>query len=280
MTHEPDYSNALTLMIKLVESRSGTRIPSGQHWQNDAQVLAVKLHHHLHSMRILAQGSQLNYPEGAAHLFIDHSSIKVLTRAALETYLVFAWIFGATTSRESEFRHKTWRLGGLLDRQQIHATTSEGEAILAEEKRLVESLQQELSSEEFYLAAPSKIQAKYMKGEWRGGHSWLTLGMAAGFHKKYFQNTYGYLCGYAHSSYISAIQVRDAKSPAEQQMMSSSMMGVGTKIIAQFIIKYSEFFPIAKKTLAQNPELIATIQKWLFSAEDMEDIFKDTSNNT
>ena len=63
--------------------------------------------------------------------FVDHASVKVIARAALETYLVFFYLYGNSDRSLSEFRHKTWRLGGLADRQKYHTSTEQGREVLA-----------------------------------------------------------------------------------------------------------------------------------------------------
>ncbi len=46
----------------------------------------------------------------------------------------------------SEFRHKTWHLGGLADRQQFHTSTVEHRAVLTSEKQRIDQLKAEIES--------------------------------------------------------------------------------------------------------------------------------------
>jgi hypothetical protein len=89
MSSDPDYSALLDLFVRLVESQAGRKIEPGDEWLNDAQILATKLFRHLVSMRTLAAGATVEYGGIPAVCFIDHASVKVAARAALETYLVF-----------------------------------------------------------------------------------------------------------------------------------------------------------------------------------------------
>ncbi len=163
--------------------------------------------------------------------FVDHASVKVVTRAALETYLVFFYLYGSADRSLGEFRHKTWRLGGLTDRQRLHVSTQQGHEVLSREKNQIEALRSEIAVLPQISGYTDKQRRKILGGEWRIGNDWADLGAQAGFHTKYFDNIYGYLCGYSHSSYISVLQVGQAKSIEDQQMLTKSILGIGVVLI-------------------------------------------------
>jgi hypothetical protein len=272
-TFEPDYSLLLDLIADLIQSQAGKAIPSGEAWKNDAQVLGVKLHHHLLSMRVLASGSMLKTSYGSTP-FTDHASIKVLVRAALETYLVFAHLASAPTPGEGHLRYLAWVIGGLMDRQRVHVITEEGIRVKASEGKQIETLRLELQGLQAFQRLDQKLQSKILKGEWRAGKSWADLGVEAGFHQIYFRNTYGYLCGYSHSSYISVVQVRDARLLEDQDMLTGIMMTVGMRIMALFVASYSRLFSSVSEILDRNKSALAMADKWHFTVADMDGIFK------
>lgn len=273
MPYEPDFSMLLDLFVSLIDSQAGKSIGEGQAWKNDAQVLSLKLHHHLFSMRSLAAGATISGAEGVTLQFIDHSSIKVLARAALETYLVFAYIYGDADSSSATFRYKCWRLGGLMDRQKLHTTTQAGAQVQKEELKQVEKLRSELQLHDEFQALPQKHKSKLLKGEWRMERSWTDLGVAAGFHEKYFRNIYNYLCGYSHSSFISVLQVGQAKTTADQAMLAQAIMGIGVVVMAHFSSAYVLLFESAAQVLQQNKEAARVAEKWRFSAKDMVTVY-------
>jgi hypothetical protein len=76
----------------------------------NAEGLGKKILHHIITSRFLINGYQLNefYPQ------VDFASIAVFTRAALETYLTFNYLFVAPKNvDEKEFKLQAWYLGGL-----------------------------------------------------------------------------------------------------------------------------------------------------------------------
>ncbi|MBA2410913.1 MAG: hypothetical protein H0V62_14535 [Gammaproteobacteria bacterium] len=270
--YEPDFTILLDLFVSLVDSQADKPIDDGQAWQNDSQVLSLKLHRHLFSMRSLAKGA--TYTQGVSPQFIDHSSIKVLARAALETYLVFSYIYRDTDLVSAIFRHKCWQLGGLMDRQKLHTTTKDGARIQQEERQQIKRLRSELEQQEEFQALPLKHQNKLLKGEWRMEQSWADLGVAAGFHEKYFRNIYNYLCGYSHSSFISILQVGQARTIEDQAMLAKAIMGIGVVIMAHFSAAYVHLLASAAQVLSQNEKAAHIAEQWRFSADDMVTLYR------
>lgn len=273
MSSDADYTTLLDLFIRLVESQAGKEIKSGDEWLNDAQVLATKLFRHLVSMQTLAAGATVEHNGTPAVFFVDHSSVKVVARAALETYLVFFYLYANSDQSLSQFRHKTWRLGGLVDRQEFHVSTEQGREILAREKSQIEELKSKIESSAEIRTYTEKQRKKLLEGEWRIGNGWADLGVCAGFHEKYFKNIYGYLCGYSHSSYLSALQVGQAQTIADQEMLTQSILGVGVVLMAHFAFSYSAAFNTANAVLSANPSAMRVAEKWRFGPEDMAAIY-------
>ena len=270
---DTDYNTLLRLFCQLVDSQTGKKPGPGQTWLKDAEVLAVKLYHHLVSMRTLAAGEITGDPITSRIRFIDHASVKVVTRAAFETYLVFFYIYGNSDPKLSEFRHKTWSLGGLIDRQNIHTCTEEGREFLAREAKIIEKLKTDIIvSFEFQNFTP-KQRKELLKGNWRVDRGWTNLGINAGFNKKYFENTYRYLCGYSHSSHLSILQVDQALTIDEQWILTYPFLEVGLVLMAHFAFSYSNLFGDAKKVLLTNPAALNIAKKWQFGSEDMATLY-------
>ena len=276
MSYDTDYSTLLDLFIRLVDSQAGRKIEPGDGWLNDAEVLANKLFLHLVSMQTLAAGTTVERDGVLPVFFVDHASVKVVARAALETYLVFFHLYGDSDRSLCEFRHKTWRLGGLVDRQQFHLSTSsisQAHEVLAREKKQIEELKSEIANSPQIRSYTNKQRKKLLEGEWRIKSGWADLGSNAGFHEKYFKNIYGYLCGYSHSSYLSVLQVGQAMSIKDQEMLTRSILGFGVVLMAHFAFSYSNVFSTANAVLSANPSAKRVAEKWWFSPEDMAAIY-------
>ncbi len=273
MSYSADYATLLGLFIDLVQSQAGSAIAPDDEWWNDAQTLSIKLFRHLVSMQTLAVGATVEHNNDQIVFFIDHASVKVVARAALETYLVFFYIYGSSDHELAKFRHKTWHLGGLADRQQSHASRDEHMEKLAEERQQIENLRSEIKAAPQFQAYSSRQQTKLLEGEWKIGISWTDLGIEAGFHEKYFKNIYSYLCGYSHSSYISALQVGQANSVDTQKVLTQAILGIGVVIMAHYTFAYSRVFKQAEAVLSSNPEVRRIAEKWHLGPNDMASIY-------
>lgn len=273
MASNADYSTLIDLFIHLVQSQAGKKIAPAEQWLHSAETLSVKLFHHLVSMRTLAAGSTVKQGNGSTLFFLDHGSVKVVARAALETYLVLFYVYGSTDQAISEFRHKTWRLGGLLDRQKFSPLTPEHLQKLAREKQLIDKLRSDIEAAPQFQEYSEKQRPKLLEGVWRIGKGWSDLGVQAGFHERFFKDVYGYLCGYSHSSYLSALQVGQAQSIEDQQKLTRVFLNIGAVIMAHFSFTYSSLFSSAAAVLASNPEAKRIAEKWRFGAKSMATLY-------
>lgn len=268
-----DFPTLLTLVVRLIQSRAGTKIETGEAWLNNAQILSIKMLRHLVSMHSLATGATIEQADSPVINYIDHASVKVIARAAFETYLVFFFIYGDPDRNLSEFRYKIWELGGLMDRQQFHTIVPEHHAKLAEEKTAIDKLRAEILISPYLQTYTEKQRQRLLQGDWRIGNGWSNLGVSAGFHKKYFNNVYGYLCGYSHSSYISALQIGQAESIDDQRALTQTILDTGAVVMAHFAFTYSELFPKAGSVLTENQEMAAVAKNWRFGVKAMAKIY-------
>ncbi len=74
--------------------------------------------------------------------FTDSWSINVLTRAAMEAFLIFQYVFFApTTTEEKEYRYWAYKAAGLAERKNFPTTTEEGKRTLYDESIELDALQ-------------------------------------------------------------------------------------------------------------------------------------------
>ena len=264
-----DYSTLVSLIIQLVESQNGKKVEPGKEWLHDAQTLSVKLLRHLVSMQALAAGAVVKQDPARTLFFIDHASIKVIARAALETYLVLFYLYGGADSATSKFRHKTWRLAGLMDRQKYEVSIAEHREVLRFEKSHIDVLLSEIKADPQVQTYTPRHQAKLFNGDWRIGNSWSHLGKKAGFPERFFKNVYSYLCGYSHSSYLSVLQAGQATTNEDQKMLAHGILFIGTSIMAHFIFTYSGIFNQGASIIATNPAAKRIAEKCRFPQESL-----------
>jgi hypothetical protein len=265
----------LHLTVQLIESQAGTAIPRGLLWMNDVQVLARKFYYHLTSLHVLVQPVKVVMPLGSTS-HIDHGSVLILARAALETFLTFVHVFGCGDPGLRAFRHLTWHCAGLLDRQQLQASgrRAENRQKLADEQASIETLRAAMQAHVQWLQHSAKDRKAFLKGDWRAGRGWATIGVDAGFHPVQIREIYSYLCGYSHASWLSILQIRDTRELAQQAAMTAMPVSIVCVLMSFFAHQYVALFPEAEQVLAAQPEMAALVKKWYIDAERLSGHYK------
>jgi hypothetical protein len=263
---DANYLTLLGIVSRLIQSQAGKTIAPSKEHLADAQALALKLFGHFTSLRIVARETSLHLDDDTNFHLIDHSSAKVIARAALETYLVLVHVFDDTDLDLSAFRYKAWRLGGLADRQNLHRRGSLTNVKLDREKQELDLLESQLQTSLLLSKYKPKQAKQLLRGDWRVGITWADMAVSAGFSRKFFEDIYGYLCGYSHSSYASAMQVRAADSLEEQRELTKSLMYIGAMLMAQFSEFYMRLFEGSHEAVSKNSAFSEVIKKWRSSA--------------
>lgn len=242
------FGGLLDLVVEMVDSPVGAPIVPGEEWKADRQGLARKFVLHLSTMQAIQRGSSLTVA-GRSTPVVDHGSIQVLARATLETFIVFAQVFGGPDMEVSRFRHMTWKLGGLHDRQALHPLSAETAAIQASEKAAIDQLAQQVKAHPAFDTLSKGAQKAILKGDWKTGRSWQLLAAEAGLSGAYFKQVYGHVFSYSHSSYASALQVGLALDLQDQAKLGAAMFGVMCLCMAHFATIYGQLFPSAQAVL-------------------------------
>lgn len=273
MKIEQDFLVLIDIFIKLVESQAGKDIPAGDEWLNDAQALSTKLFLHLTTIQSISCGNTITIGDDVAFSFIDHSSVIVIARAAMESFLVFNHIYGEENQDLSRFYHKLWKLSGLLSRQTYPTLVEENSKKLEQEKIQIEELKADIQSSPIFESYSEKQKKQLLKGNWDFDTSWQDLGVKAGFHPVHFRVTYNFLCGYSHASYISTPQIGQAKTVEEQRDLTSPMLQIGCILMAYFTFTYPKVFKSAYDILEANPNAKIAASNWHLTRERMNDIY-------
>ncbi|MEM5388341.1 hypothetical protein VSR68_32955 [Paraburkholderia phymatum] len=266
---DDDFERLLDFFASLIHAMAGVPIPSNLVWMNDAQVLAIKFYRHLCSIRNAANPVPYVSRGLDSESYVDHSSVFVLTRAALETYLTFAHVYGQDDPDVRRFRHLLWKYGGFADRQKMVPTTEQGRRKIADERVSQAELKAAIESHIRWKACDKQAQKRILNGEWRGGKSWVEIGVGAGFHPQYIRNAYGYLCGYSHSSWLSILQISQTLELDQQRRMVRGLMSMLVTILSFFVADHVRLFPNGAALLDADSRAAAIAARWRVTGEHM-----------
>lgn len=273
---EADFNVLIDLMADMIDAQVLVKRRDGDEWIDDLQTLSVKLFKQLCSARSLLEPTAFINSRKQVFRFIDQSAVIVVIRACIESYIAMHWIFGSIDIEHRKFRHQVWTLAGLYDRLKLHPTTDEGRRKLAETKVQATSLLAVIEVSPFLVSDyTEKQRKKVLCGDWRIGWSWNDQAERAGFHRKYFESMYSHFCGYAHSSYISALQVRQsAESLDDQYMLAQAAIQAGVHVMAHFLHFYAAILEAPGQVFKSNEEARWVARVWHFGAEEMEYLYE------
>ena len=271
-----DYLILLRGLLDVSEAIKGTPTKQGD-WELDAEGLLLKTVYHASAVYYLSRATKIPLLQAS---FLDLASIQVLVRATLESVLVFYHVFAApTTDPERELRYEMWNLSGLLTRQRYAPLSSWGKQRKQAEASQVEMLRNKIRSSDLYQKLTAKQQRKILnKGEWRVSEkddkgkydfsSWAQIATSAGLSKKQAYEMYSYLSSYAHSSYLSVMQVRQAVTRKQREKLIDGSTGIVKIAMALIANLYTKVFPKSKSVMGSNVRFANAVDTWLYVGSD------------
>lgn len=260
MEKEQEYVELLKILIAVAEANKSLAAEADDRIL-DAEGLLLKFFSHASSGLYLYRSTNLKEIKAS---FFDHASINVLGRVALETLYIFHYVFTSPSSEEEkDFRYLSWLYSGLLERQHFSVCSPQGKKQLEHERGLIQSLKGKIENNlHFKKLAPKKQKKLLEKGKWRL-ESWTAIALSLGLNDSHAKEFYSYLCGYAHASNLSVLQVRQANTAKSQQALCAATMGVLIIAMANMIKEYCKLFEKSSDVLNRNVEMARLVNFWI-----------------
>ena len=194
--------------------------------------------------------------------FFDAGSINVLGRAALESFLVFNYVFIEPRSDdEKDFRYYLWLYASYRDKQKFSP-------------RSIGALKEKINNNSVFKQLDIKKKEKLLKGEWRL-HSWTNIGMSAGLSEILAKQFYGHLCNYAHSGCKSVQQIGNAKTAEIQKALCDATMKLIMIAMANMIKAYCQLFKKSNDILQQDEEAKKLIGQWIHIGTSLPNVINN-----
>lgn len=237
---DKEYLEILELTFEVVESINGKVSPDGR--KPDSQYLALKLYTHAATAYWLYTGTKSTVPASTGgSAFIDFSSIAVLTRSALETYLSFFEVFIAPkTDDEFEFNYCLWHLSGQVIRENlipIDPALHEDYKIVQED---IKALRDRLMATAVFQNLKPKEQKDVLRGKRK--RDWLLVAKSAGFDHQFIRRIYAYYSGFVHADGFTAGQLMSAQTRDDQLFHAQIHLVTLMIILAKFVLDYGNLF--------------------------------------
>jgi hypothetical protein len=189
---EQEFNILIELMAEMITAQADQydRNVTTPAWMFGQHDLAKKLFRHMCSARSLLEPSPFRSQTVPPGSFIDHSSMAVLTRSALENYLVMTWLLSGGNDSLREFRNNVWEYCGWKKRSKMAATTDQVRAARQKAVADATALWPSIQSSPHFENYSESQQDRLRKGSWDVGWHWHDLAVDAGLHKTYFMSYY------------------------------------------------------------------------------------------
>jgi len=265
-----DYEKLLDLFANIINKVSTDYDISDGERLESAHALAFKFFGHALSVLYLSHGTNQELPSLKWHT-VDFASIDVITRAALEGFLVFHHVFYATANpEEKDYRYWAYKAEGLANRQNILESTGSEE----EEKELLvekKELDDRLESNQIFQSLSAKQKRQIFKGNsmWRwkpDSNKRLSLrdiGIEAEFSKFLASHIYNFLSASAHSTSIGVQQTFPTLNKKEEEHLFAVTVVIMNIITANLIREYCELFSRVQIVLNNDIEKSNLVREWI-----------------
>lgn len=181
------------------------------------ETLSIKIMTTTKSIIELSKGFYLETEtKKGQHQFLDFSSISILTRAIIESFLTLEYLFyNDLTDEERHFRFLIWRISGYKSRQDFFEQrdkkliTSEIQKKLDSELKEIRDLLKQVKESSFFMNLNKRHLGKLDQYGIPRLESWNTLLNKSMLENNIFLMPYKLYSNYAHSEYISLIQLNE-----------------------------------------------------------------------
>ncbi|PSL24416.1 DUF5677 domain-containing protein [Chitinophaga ginsengisoli] len=176
-------------------------------WMEQLEVLLVKMSLHASSINELSKATPLSRDDSAS--FIDISSSYILSRALLENYLMFFYLYMLPKDdEEAQCHNLLYKLSGLCNRQKYQVSLAPN--ILKKEKEFQEIITlRKLLEKNGYFQQFSEKEKKGLLGSSpkASPYSWGQLIDQSHLKGEHFSSSWKMYSNHAHSEYIGSMQL-------------------------------------------------------------------------
>ncbi len=270
MDNKQEYVILLDLLARVDDANEGF---SSSDISHGARLLAGKFIVHALTILHLLNDTKVQLLPSLPPMkisFVALASTEVLTRAVMEAFLVFHYVFFAPTKAdEKNFRYWSYKAAGIAEWQNLLESISEHEQEKAAEKEELDKLRQQLKSNTVFESLIDNRKKRILKGEWRL-LSWREIAIDAGFSKMLASHIYRYLSGSAHSSSLSILRMAQALINKEPEKLIQGSINTMNIVIANMIREYCALFPRAQDVLTKDLEGSNLVKQYIQIGRELD----------
>ena len=256
-----DSLKLLDLLGRVLDANKGLPVSNEREWY--AEGLANKFFNHAFTVIRLSVTKNILDLQSRQIEISALASVDVLTRAAFEAFLVFHYVFFMPkTEEEQDYKYLVYRLGGIMERQNLPANSDEFKQKLIEDRQAIADIRKKLESNTIFQSLSEKQKQTILKGRWRS-LSWSDIAKEAKLDVLLASHAYRQLCGYAHSSSLSVLQIKQAFKKGEENALTEASIIIINIMTANIVYEYCELLPQAKDILSNDQKGLDLVTRWV-----------------
>jgi hypothetical protein len=257
------YIRLIEIFVEVIQSNAGAK---GLGIYVESEDLMKKILFNSITVLNIYKFKNIKFRNGMVIDNVDFSSIHVISRAILESFLIFNWIMlDEIAEGEREYRYLLWKIYGIRLRVSFPYKSEEHIKKIEQEEASLRSKLLRLRENEFFKIKKKKEQDRIIEDieldrmQLRPGAKRLLK--IAGFENN-ITHIYRYLCDYSHSGSIAASQIRQATKLEDQEFLCKIPIRIVLYVLALSIQGYCKICPKSKSCLDNNPENKLLVDFW------------------
>jgi hypothetical protein len=183
-----------------------------------SETLAFKYNYHALNLNSLLKGTrQISKIFNFDQIVYDMSSAYIIQRSLLEAYLTFYYLYvQPVTDSESRCKWLVYQIAGLNSRQDFKSDYIDYKLKIETEKDIINKCTEELKCNEYFKSLPESKRKEILKAKPAKIIGWQQLFKTSDIKSELFLKAWRLYSNYAHSEYLSLIQVREYRQGAPE----------------------------------------------------------------
>jgi hypothetical protein len=210
-SHLLEFQEIIEALITICDRLHDAKV-STEYWKQHLEILSAKFALHSSSLAVLFKGTPIKNltDEKIAKKYPDMGSIFTLSRAQMESYLMFYYLNVQPKSfEEGELRYLLYEVSGLAHRQQYPASTPEYITKKEKERNELDGILGKIRANKFFQSLPENKQKQLLADKPARIMGWEKLIISSHLHTEFALNLWKLQSNYAHSEMVSAIQIKN-----------------------------------------------------------------------
>jgi len=278
--YRDNYIILLDILARIINETTKKYTRDEGEWLESAFLVAYKYFGHALTILYLSHGTNQELPSLKFDK-VDLASIDVITRAMIEGFLIFHYVFKSPANLEEKvYRYWAYKAAGIANRESIltYIGTEDEKQDSNTEK---DNILNHLKNNKIYQNIKNKKKEERIfsgNGLWRVKNNtgdlitWNNIAIQAGFSKTLANLIYNILCGVAHSSIFGILQTCITENKRNEQDMLTATFTIVNIITANLIKEFYELFTNIEYIPSNDNNILNTLNYWVEKGHKLDEI--------